>query len=207
MNKHILNNMCWYKKIRLCKLKYFSKIKLIRGQLAFLISLILVFSFSFTSLNAQSKQSNTRYNTLVSKFQDINGITTIISVSKVQNLTFGSFCTGSTGGKVIVPSNGSRSKTGTVILIPSHTGSPAIFQVRATTIRSISISISNIVSLTDGFGHSMALQVNNFYPASPFIPIIGYNNVKIGGTITVGTQASNPAGNYSGSFRVTFNGN
>jgi hypothetical protein len=51
----------------------------------------------------------------------------------------------------------------------------------------------------------MTIQINDTYPATPFIPAIGVNTVKVGGTLIVGSSSSNPAGVYSGSFEITFN--
>jgi hypothetical protein len=124
----------------------------------------------------------------------------------LQDLSFGTFSTSSTGGTVTVPSVGSRSATGGIFLVQTDPGAPAIMQVNFNNANLVTITVGNIANLTNGSGGSMTLQINDFYPASPFTPIPGNNNINIGGTLTVGPAASTPPGNYSGSFDITFNG-
>jgi hypothetical protein len=132
-------------------------------------------------------------------------VLSLSSVTKIQDLSFGVFYTGNSGGTVIVPSTGPRSATGDVILVLSGSGSPAVFQIGADNTNLITISVGNIVNLSNGAGGTLTLQINDFYPASPFSPIVGQNNVSVGGILTVGDQTSSPAGTYSGSFEITFN--
>lgn len=123
----------------------------------------------------------------------------------VQDLSFGTFSTGNTGGTVTVTSIGSRSATGDIFLVQTDPGAPAIMQVNFNNANLVTITVGNTVSLTNGSGGSMILQINDFYPASPFTPIPGNNDINIGGTLTVGPAASTPPGSYTGSFDITFN--
>jgi len=94
---------------------------------------------------------------------------------------------------------------GDIILLPSGPGSPAIIQVTVDNTDLIAISVGTVVNLTNGTGGTMTLQIDDFYPASSFSPVVGLNNVSIGGTLIVGDRTSNPSGSYSGSFEITFN--
>jgi hypothetical protein len=125
---------------------------------------------------------------------------------KYQDLSFGSIIQGNAGGTVIISTSGIRSKTGDVIL-PSM-GSPeneAIFEVKAAPGTLITVVFGS-TTLTNG-AHSMNLVLGPSFPASPFINTLqptGVTMVHLGGTLTVGNSTANPAGNYSGSFTVTF---
>jgi hypothetical protein len=177
------------------KLKIFSKLLLTRKKLLILICGSLVLALINLSLYARPKPSKTQMNNYLS----------ITSTSIIQDLSFGTFCTGRSGGAVIVPSIGSRRATGDIILLPSQTGFPAILQFTTDNTNIVTLTTGNIFNLTSSSGGTITLQINDFYPASSFGPVIGQNNVTIGGILTVGSQASTPAGNYSGSFEVTFN--
>lgn len=166
------------------------KLKLIPKVLIIIICWSLVYSTCNLSLLAKQKPSDIKENNYLSIIQD---------------LSFGAFCAGSSGGTVIIPSVGSRRSTGSIILIPNQSGFPAILQFTTDKTNIVTITTGNIVNLTNSSGGSITLQINDFYPASTFSPIIGQNNVTIGGILTVGSQSSTPAGNYSGSFEVTFN--
>jgi len=107
---------------------------------------------------------------------------------------------------VIISTSGIRSTTGDVIL-PSlgSPGNEAIFEVKADPGTVITINFSN-TTLTNG-AHSMNLVLGPSFPTSPFINTLqptGVTLVHLGGTLTVGNSSINPAGNYSGSFMVTF---
>jgi len=186
------------------KLKIFIKALLNQKEILTIIYGSLFILFSDLSLNANPKSNNSFEYYSVSKIQ-YSVYLSITSTSIMQNLSFGSFCTGSSGGTVIIPSIGSRRTTGSIILIQSDPGFPAILQFMTDNTNFVTLTTGNIVNLTSSSGGSIRLQINDFYPASSFNPIIGQNNVTIGGTLTVGSQAITPAGNYSGSFEVTFN--
>jgi hypothetical protein len=54
----------------------------------------------------------------------------------------------------------------------------------------------------------MTLQIGSANPASPFavsVPPPGKTRVNVGGTLTIGSPAQNPPGNYNGTFFITFN--
>jgi hypothetical protein len=132
-----------------------------------------------------------------------------LSVYTVQNMSFGAFSIGSTGGTVIISNNGSRSVTGDVVLL--NLGAlyfQSIFDIDAPQGSIVSILNGSDATLTGSNGGSMSMQIGNSNPSSPFITIVSQpsrTQVSIGGTLIVGTPAANPPGTYTGTFYITFN--
>lgn len=128
-----------------------------------------------------------------------------VTVSVVQNLNFGTFYHGNTGGTIMIYPDGSRSSAGDIILLPG-TFSTGLYDVVAN--RGTIISVQGFSStLTGSNGGTMTFQIGNTDPLSPFIITTVPPNatqVRIGGTLIVGDPLSNPPGNYSGSFNVIF---
>lgn len=168
----------------------------ISGILATLLSCLPLFS---QEMPIPSGQSSPIYD------QKAGLTLTVVSVTKVQDLSFGTFSMPNSGGTIVMPANGSRRATGDIVLVPSGSGFSAIFDVVTDNTNLITITIEDVVNLTNGTGGFMTVQIDDTYPVSPFTPVVGQNLVKVGGTLTVGTQSSNPAGAYSGSFEVTIN--
>ena len=133
----------------------------------------------------------------------------VITVNHSQPMAFGAFTPGASGGSITVPPDGSaRTATGTVIPLSLgmlHT--PAMFYIRANPGTVISVLSGTTSTLTGSGGGTLLLTVQGTYPASPFVTMLPYQQqttVLVGGTLTVGTIGSNPAGNYSGTIDVTF---
>jgi hypothetical protein len=123
-------------------------------------------------------------------------------------LGFGAFTQGAVGGTVTINSGGSRSSTGDVILlglgIPFSTAAYRIVGNQGTV---VSILNGPDVSLPGSGGGSMILHLGNTSPLSPFVITTippAFMLLYIGGTLTVGSPAANPPGNYSGTFNITF---
>lgn len=129
-----------------------------------------------------------------------------ITVTTAQNLSFGAFFQGNTGGTVTISYDGSRSATGGVILanIGGFTFLPAIFEVEAPVGTIVLIQNGSDVTLSGNNGGSMTLSVGSSSTGSPFTTTTAKTQVGIGATLTIGSPAANPAGTYSGSFSVTF---
>jgi hypothetical protein len=129
-----------------------------------------------------------------------------MQVSTTQNLSFGAFIQGTLGGKVIIDPQGSRTVTGD--LIPANMGYsyyPAIFQVDAIPGSIISIVFGPDAILNGNNGGTLTLHVDTSLPSSPFINSTNATTqVRIGGTLNVSNSIANPAGNYIGSFSITF---
>jgi hypothetical protein len=132
----------------------------------------------------------------------------IIVAVTAQGLSFGAFTQGATGGTVTVSATGVRSSSGDVILLGmGYTFTPALFEVTGNPGTLVSLLNGLDVNLPGSNGGSMTLHLDASNPISPFIinavpPAI--TQVTVGGTLTVGSPASNPPGIYGGTFNITF---
>lgn len=132
-----------------------------------------------------------------------------VSVYTVQNMAFGAFSHGASGGSVIISADGTRSATGTVNTY--NMGVPyyqAIYEIEAPAGSIISILNGPDVTLSGSNGGSMSLHIGISTPTSPFIVMVSppqRTEVMIGGTLTVGSTLSNPPGTYTGNVYITFN--
>ena len=132
-----------------------------------------------------------------------------LSVYTIQNLSFGAFSHGNTGGTISLTSNGTRSSTGDVIAL--NLGIQyfnAIFEIESPVGTIITILNGPDATLTGSNGGSMSLHIGNSNPASPFNNIVGppgRTQISIGGTLTVGGAATAPSGVYTGTIYITFN--
>jgi len=132
-----------------------------------------------------------------------------ITVYNVQNMSFGAFSHGNSGGSIIISNSGSRSVTGDVV--PLNLGSlyfHSIFDIDAPFGSIVSIQNGSDATLTGSNGGSMSMSLGNSDPGSPFIVTVSQPTrtaVNIGGTLTVGTPVANPPGTYTGTFYITFN--
>lgn len=130
-----------------------------------------------------------------------------MQVFGMQELSFGSFSTGISGGTVIISPEGFRTSTGTVILMGGNFNQ-AIFEIKLIPGRLVQIIMGPQVQLTRiGGGGSMNMQVGPADKGSSFVTNGGhpfFNPVNVGGTLYVGSSAANPAGAYEGQFSVTF---
>ena len=127
----------------------------------------------------------------------------------VQNLQFGVFAQGGTGGTIVVSNAGVRSATGSVL--PLNQGGSyfeAIIDVEAANGSLISITNGADVTLNGSNGGTMTLHIGDPSPGSPFNVTVSppaTTPVHIGGTLTVGNSGASPPGSYTGTFYITFN--
>lgn len=132
-----------------------------------------------------------------------------VTVSTLQHLNFGTFIQTGTSGTVSMDFTGAVTPGGSVI-IPSlgfnqHTiPTPALFEVSAHPGTLITIQNGPTATLTGSNGGTLSLTIGSSSTGSPFVTQGQFTNVYIGGTLTVGSMAANPAGNYAGTFSVTF---
>jgi hypothetical protein len=132
-----------------------------------------------------------------------------LQVYVVQDLNFGSFFTGSSGGAVVITPEGNRTVSGTVIALPDPPVTPAIFEVRLIPNRMVHISFPSSVTFRRVGGRE-TMTVTGFTsdkPGNSFVTAGGHpfiNPVRVGATLNAGNKADHPAGNYTGSFTVTF---
>lgn len=130
-----------------------------------------------------------------------------LQVSTFQNLSFGAIIQGTVGGKVFIDPQGSRSVTGDIIPVNmGYTYYPAIFEIKAIPGSLITIVNGPDVIMT-GPGGTLKMHIGASIPTSPFVntrDLLSPIQVRIGGTLTVSNSMANPAGNYIGTFSVTF---
>lgn len=158
-----------------------------------LITCIILLSGSFAVISAQPRPPRP----------------VVITVNHSQPLAFGAFTPGISGGTVTVsPDGGSRTSTGTVMLLNmGMIYTPAMFYVRANPGTVLSLLVGPPATLPGSNGGSVSLQLDDTYPSSPFVTTVPYQQqttVLLGGTLTVGSIAANPAGSYSATIYVTF---
>ena len=99
------------------------------------------------------------------------------------------------GGSVIIPSLGFN---------PHAIPTPALFEVTANPGTLITIQNGPPATLTGSNGGTLSLTIGASSIGSPFVTQNAITYVYVGGTLTVGSMAANPAGNYTGTFNVTF---
>ena len=132
-----------------------------------------------------------------------------VTVNNSQPLSFGAFTPGASGGSVIVRTNYSRTSTGTVILFNlGYSYTPAMLYVRGNPGTVVTVTLSPSVTLTGSNGGTMTLVPGPVLPSSPFVITVPFQQTTellVGGSLNVGPVGSNPAGNYSGTFSITFN--
>ncbi|HEX2974924.1 MAG TPA: DUF4402 domain-containing protein [Bacteroidales bacterium] len=134
-----------------------------------------------------------------------------------QGLSFGAFTHGPAGGTVSVNASGTRSSSGSVILLGmGYSFTPALFNLTGSAGTSVNITLGPDVSLTGSSGGSMTLHlvdINSATPAtlqqiSPTVLLLRATTTaqfRVGGSLVVGSSASNPPGSYSGTFTIIFN--
>ncbi|MEP7229362.1 MAG: DUF4402 domain-containing protein [Ginsengibacter sp.] len=131
-----------------------------------------------------------------------------INITTLQNIQFGAFSQGASGGSVIISADGLRSATGSVI--PLNFGniySQAIFEIEAPLGSVVSLLDGQNSVLTGSNGGSMTLQIDNSIPASPFYTTVdppAKTQISVGATLTVGNSSLSPPGNYTGNLYVLF---
>ena len=121
-----------------------------------------------------------------------------------QTLSFGAFTHGAVGGTVTISPAGIRSSGGDVILLGlGYPYSTTLYEIIANPGTIVSVLNGPDVVLPGSNGGSITVTIGASDPASPFVitttpPLPTYLN--IGGTITIGNSAANPAGDYSGTL-------
>jgi hypothetical protein len=131
-----------------------------------------------------------------------------IGVYALQTLNFGAFSTGITGGTVIITPLGSRSATADIILVSlGYLYFPAIFELEGNPGSIVHFLAGPDVTLTGSNGGSLTLIIGDSDAGDPIIINTappGRMQIRVGGTLFVGSPSANPAGSYTGSFLVTF---
>jgi hypothetical protein len=168
-------------------------------QHATMTKMFLIISMSFLSLYTLAQDPT----------DSIPGDPGALSVYSIQNLSFGAFTLGSSGGTIIIAANGVRSVTGDII--PLNLGviyCQAFFEVEAPEGTILSILNGPDVTLAGSNGGTLSLSIGVSDPVSPFsvaTPSPGRTSISVGGTLSVGSLLANPPGSYTGNFYITFN--
>lgn len=134
-----------------------------------------------------------------------------LTVTPTQGIHFGTITvTGMSGGTVTVGYDGSRSSSGSIVLISmAPYAQCAIFEIKICQGRNVTISFSPSTTLTGPLGEQLTLDLgptdrgNNGVSFMSNADCNFVSILKMGGTLHVPGTA--PSGSYSGSFNLTLN--
>jgi Domain of unknown function (DUF4402) len=131
-----------------------------------------------------------------------------IGVYIMQNLSFGAFYQGLTGGTVIIYPSGIRYATGDIILVGlGYLYFPAIFELEGNPGSIVHFLGGPDATLTGTNGGSLTLHVGDTDAGDPIIINVappGRMQIRVGGILIVSNPLANPTGSYTGSFMVMF---
>lgn len=132
-----------------------------------------------------------------------------VEVNNAQFLNFGAFTVGPTGGTVSVSYTGSRSSTGDIHLLNmgSSNVSPALFDVYANPGTILQVQYITEVRLVGPAGSDVTLKIDpdtEIETGRIFVTNFNPHEVYVGGTLSIPSGNAGPAGNYNGSFSLTF---
>ena len=133
------------------------------------------------------------------------------TVTATQSIHFGTFCvTGGAGGTVTVGYDGSRTSTGSILLLSvAPTAHPAIFEIKLCEGRNVTITFDATTILTGNNGGSFTLDLGptekglsgSSFPANSDCNFI--TPLRMGGTLHIPGTAI--PGTYTGNYTITFN--
>ncbi|BAX80061.1 DUF4402 domain-containing protein [Labilibaculum antarcticum] len=129
------------------------------------------------------------------------------SVVTIQDISFGAFFQGSSGGTVTVSPDGTRLLSGDMIVanVSGFSYYPAIYELEAEPGTLVFILKGSDTGMSRSNGGSISLQVGDSEPGFPIIvPPSGRIQVRMGGILTMENPQANSSGDYSGSLEVTF---
>ena len=123
-----------------------------------------------------------------------------LSITKVDDLNFGTVVPSATSGTVSVAADGSgQSVTGGVTPIPSGTAGRALFAGAGTAGQQVNIFLAPRANLSDGAGHTVPISLS-LENAVVTIDSTRAFSVGVGGTVII--AANQAAGTYTGTFTV-----
>jgi hypothetical protein len=141
--------------------------------------------------------------------------TRTFTVNSSQGLHFGTFCLqdiGSSGGTVTVGYDGSRTSTGEVMLLSAAPESQvAIYEISLCQGRSVIMTYPPTSILAGNNGGYITLNIGPTEKGPSGTTLAGSSDcnfitqIRVGGTLIVGSNAANPGGTYTGSFSIIFN--
>ncbi|WP_212003821.1 DUF4402 domain-containing protein [Chitinophaga sp. HK235] len=122
----------------------------------------------------------------------------------IQQLNFGTFSTGQSGGTITISPTGACSATGDVISInKGGIATPAVIELEAPIGSRIAILETNSL-LKGSHGSTMTLRIKGSEPAMPFVTKTPRTSITIGGTLTVNRPGHMSSGKYDGQIFITF---
>ncbi|MFA7451220.1 hypothetical protein SDC9_69692 [bioreactor metagenome] len=122
-------------------------------------------------------------------------------IDKIQDLQFGSFYPGSSGGTITVSTNGTRSSNGSFVFLPGYPANQAQFKFTMSRLFgfvNINITADNLTRV--GGGGTLPLTVS-YTPQSFFTWLYRVTYINVGGTLTI-SPTSLP-GAYIGNIYIT----
>jgi hypothetical protein len=133
-----------------------------------------------------------------------------ITVNATQPIHFGTFCvTGAGGGTVTVGWDGTRTATGSVVLLSiAPTAQPAVFEVKLCQGRNVTISYDPTTIITGSNGGSLIMDIGpteRGFDGAVFTTDSDCNFVtplRVGGTLHIPVNAI--PGIYTGNFNINF---
>jgi hypothetical protein len=123
-----------------------------------------------------------------------------LTLTKVDNLDFGTVVSSSANGTVTIPPDGGvRTTSGGVTPGASDAGARAMFAGAGSFGEQVGIFLSPPATITDGFGHSLPISLN-LEASTVTIDSTRAFFVGVGGTVNV--AANQADGVYSGTFLI-----
>lgn len=128
-------------------------------------------------------------------------VITPISITNTAGLNFGKFAAG-TGGTVVMAADGTRTKTGAVVLATGTSGAVASFDIAGDANATYAITLPSVDQSIASGANTMVVKTFTSSPAtSGTLSSTGASTVKVGATLTVGSAQA--VGTYTGSFSVS----
>jgi hypothetical protein len=123
-----------------------------------------------------------------------------LTLTKVDDLDFGSIIPSSSSGSVTIPANGGlRSMTGGVTPVASDPGSRAVIAGAGSFGEQVNIFLAPPANLSDGNGHTLPIAMNVDSNRVTIDSTRAFS-IGVGGTVTVGPNQVD--GTYTGTFTV-----
>lgn len=131
-----------------------------------------------------------------------------VKVTVKQDIGFGAFTIGASGGSITLTPQGTRLASGAIVLLNfGGTYTPLLLEIEGPKGSIVSIVADDKTILTGSNGGTMKLKIGNSIPSMPFIiseDAPAKSIVKIGAELIAGNLTESPPGNYSGSLNISF---
>ncbi len=133
---------------------------------------------------------------------------TALQVTVRQEINFGAFAQGASGGIISISPEGVRNGTGSVV--PLNFGAsyqPLILEIAGPRGSIVSMLAQETTLLTGSNGGTIRLKIARSNPSMPFIitdDAPNKSSIKIGAELIIGNATVSPPGNYSGTLNISF---